>query len=206
MSKYDLTQQSKEPVIPRRILSALLSSLSAGVVPRSGAPYIAIGRHREIAALLSDLETVSQNGSAIRFIIGRYGGGKSFLIQLIRGYAIDRDFICADADLSTERRLYGSKGTGLATYRELIKNLSSKASPDGGALPKIIARWLSTLQSELVEGGLSPEEPACDRSLSARIHKTVRTFESGVGGFDFAAVLTQYFKASMSGDDDKRSA
>ncbi|NLK38902.1 MAG: DUF2791 family P-loop domain-containing protein [Clostridiales bacterium] len=206
MSKYDLTQQSKEPVIPRRILSALLSSLSAGVVPRSGAPYIAIGRHREIAALLSDLETVSQNGSAIRFIIGRYGSGKSFLIQLIRGYAIDRDFICADADLSPERRLYGSNGTGLATYRELIKNLSSKASPDGGALPKIIARWLSTLQSELVEEGLSPEEPAFDRSLSTRIHKTVRTFESGVGGFDFAAVLTQYFKASMSGDDAKRSA
>lgn len=206
MLKSDLIQNNDEPAVPRRILSALLSSLSAGVVPRSGAPYIAIGRRQEISALLSDLETVAQGGSAIRFLIGRYGSGKSFLIQLIRGFAIERDFICADADLSPERRLYGSGGTGLATYRELIKNLSSKASPDGGALPKIIARRLSLLQSSIAEEGIAPGSPDFDRELNARIHRTVRELESGVGGFDFAAVLSEFFKSSVSGDDAKKSA
>lgn len=206
MSKPELTPKTQEPAIPRRILTALLSSLAAGVVPRSGAPYIAIGRHQEIAALLSDLETVAQNGAAIRFLIGRYGSGKSFLIQLIRGYALERDFICADADLSPERRLHGSSGAGLATYRELIKNLSSKASPDGGALPKLVARWLDTLQGGLVEEGLAPDTPGFEQALAARIHQTVRAFESGVGGFDFAAVLTRYFNAALAGDDDRKSA
>ena len=135
------------PRVPKRILTSLLSSVSAGVVPRSGAPYIAIGRRDEIEALLSDLTEVNEGGGSMRFLIGRYGSGKSFLMQLIRGYALERDFLTADADLSPERRLYGTGGSGVATYRELMKNLASKSSPDGGALPKILARWISELQN-----------------------------------------------------------
>ena len=92
--------QSNLKRVPKRVLNTLLSSVSAGVVPRVGAPYIAIGRKDEIAALLADMEQVNEGGSAMRFIIGRYGSGKSFLMQLIRGYALERDFITADADLS----------------------------------------------------------------------------------------------------------
>ena len=128
--------------VPKRILSSLLSSVAAGVVPRTGAPYIAIGRKDEISALLSDLELVNEGGGALRFLIGRYGSGKSFLIQLIRGYALEKGFVTADADLSPERRLYGSGGSGVATYRELIKNMATKASPEGGALSKMITRWV----------------------------------------------------------------
>ena len=122
-------------IVPKRILSSLIASVSAGVVPRAGAPYMAIGRNDEISALLGDLERISDGEGAIRFIIGRYGSGKSFLIQLVRGYAMEKDFITADADLSPERRLYGTNGTGIATYRELMKNLASKSSPDA---PNII--------------------------------------------------------------------
>ena len=128
--------------VPKRILSSLIASVSAGVVPRAGAPYMAIGRNDEITALLSDLERISESEGAIRFIIGRYGSGKSFLIQLVRGYALEKDFVTADADLSPERRLYGTNGSGIATYRELIKNMASKSSPDGGALSKLISKWI----------------------------------------------------------------
>ena len=89
-----------EVKVPKRVLNTLLSALTAGVVPRSGAPYIAIGRQEEIRALSEDLETAKEGGAAVRFLIGRYGSGKSFLIQLMRGYAMDRNFLCADADLS----------------------------------------------------------------------------------------------------------
>ena len=135
--------------VPKRILSSLISSVSAGVVPRLGAPYMAIGRDEEILAICSDLENIKQGGAAMRFIIGKYGSGKSFLIQLSRGYAIERGFICADCDLSPERRLCGGKGSGIATYRELIKNLSSKSCPEGGALGQIISRWLSDIPKSL---------------------------------------------------------
>ena len=194
------------PKVPKRILTSLLASVSAGVVPRAGAPYIAIGRRDEIAALLSDLEAVNDGGGSMRFLIGRYGSGKSFLMQLIRGYALERDFLTADADLSPERRLYGTGGSGVATYRELMKNLASKASPDGGALSRIIARWIGELQSRVSAKGLSPDSPAFADALGRAVSDDLREMEFLVGGFDFSRVITAYYRAYTDGDDDKRSA
>ena len=110
--------------IPQRVLGLALSSLSAGVVPRVGASYIAIGRNEEIASMVNDLDFIADGGGRMRFIIGKYGSGKSFLMTLMRGYAISHGFVSADVDLSPERRLSGAAGSGLATYLELIKNLS----------------------------------------------------------------------------------
>ena len=192
--------------IPKRILNSLLLSVSAGVVPRIGAPYIAIGRQDEISALLSDLEQVNEGCSTMRFIIGRYGSGKSFLIQLIRGYALERNFITADADLSPERRLYGTSGSGVATYRELIKNMASKSSPDGAALPKIIARWIDMLKAELVAQGVSPDDVDFADKLNLKALDKLRRVEDMVGGFDFSRVISQYYLAHVNGDDDRKSA
>ncbi|MBR3423748.1 MAG: ATP-binding protein, partial [Clostridia bacterium] len=191
-------QQDK---IPRRILGTLFSSLSAGVVPRSGAPFIAIGRNKEIMALTDDLDRVADGESVTRFIIGRYGSGKSFLIQLARGYAIDRGFVTADCDLTPERRLSGSGGAGLATYRELVKNLSCKASPDGGAIPVIIGKWYAHISSSLAASGISPEDPRFYELVSDRIVSESRSFEGAVGGFDFAVVVSEYCRAWGRGDD-----
>ncbi|MBE6597317.1 MAG: biotin carboxylase [Ruminococcaceae bacterium] len=192
--------------VPKRILNSLLASVSAGVVPRAGAPYIAIGRKDEIAALLSDLSAVNEGSGTMRFIIGRYGSGKSFLMQLIRGYALERDFITADADLSPERRLYGSSGSGVATYRELIKNLASKTSPDGGALPKLISRWVDMMQGEIAATGVESGSEEFVRRLHATVSEKLREIEFLVGGFDFSRVVTEYYKAFINGDDEKRIA
>ena len=192
--------------IPKRVLNSLLLSVSAGVVPRMGAPYIAIGRKDEISALLSDLEQINEGCGTMRFIIGRYGSGKSFLMQLIRGYALERDFITADADLSPERRLYGSSGTGVATYRELMKNMASKSSPDGNALPKIIARWIELLKTEIVASGVDAGSDEFAKRLNLAAAQKLREVEYMVGGFDFARVITEYYKAYSEGDDEKKSA
>ena len=200
------TQQFEIPKVPKRILTSLLASVSAGVVPRAGAPYIAIGRRDEIGALLSDLEAVNDGGGSMRFLIGRYGSGKSFLMQLIRGYALERDFLTADADLSPERRLYGSGGSGVATYRELMKNLASKSSPDGGALPKILARWIAGMQSGIVAEGIDAEDERFANALNRRVLDALREMEFLVGGFDFARVVTAYYHAFADGNDDRKSA
>lgn len=192
--------------IPKRVLNSLLLSVSAGVVPRMGAPYIAIGRKDEIAALLSDLEQVNEGCGTMRFIVGRYGSGKSFLMQLVRGYALEQNFITADADLSPERRLYGSSGSGVATYRELVKNMASKSSPDGAALPKIIARWIDMLKAELMSEGISPDDRDFSNKLNLKAMEKLREVEDMVGGFDFARVISQYYTAHIEGDDDRKSA
>lgn len=195
----------KELKVPKRILSSLLSSIAAGVVPRTGAPYIAIGRNEEINALLTDLNQVSEGGSTMRFIIGKYGSGKSFLIQLIRGYALEKGFICADCDLSPERRLCGTNGAGLATYRELIKNLSSKTSPDGNALPQVISRWLSSIQMEVAAGGYAPDTPEFERAVKAKVYEVARSLESQIGGFDFARVISLYYEATKNENEMQKS-
>ena len=192
--------------IPPRILSSLLASVAAGVVPREGAPYIAIGRKDEITAILQDLEHVNNGGGAMRFLIGRYGSGKSFLIQLIRGYALEKGFITADSDLTPERRLHGSGGCGVATYKELMKNLASRTSPDGGALPKIIAKWINGIQADIAAGGLDPESDEFRKQLNERIFAITRDMEAMVGGFDFARIIIAYYNAIISGDEDTKSA
>ena len=187
--------------VPKRILNTLLSSLAAGVVPRSGAPYIAIGRKEEIASLLANLDEVDEGGAAVRFLIGRYGSGKSFLIQLIRGYATDRGFLCADADLSPERRLSGGSDAGLATYRELMKNLSSKASPDGGALPIILSRYYTTLQTELLKDDLTPEEPGFVSAVVSSVSRMLDELE-GIVLYSGNKINIDYFVYDIMDPED----
>lgn len=141
----------------------------------------------------------------MRFLIGRYGSGKSFLIQLTRGYALERGFLCADADLSPERRLCGGADCGLATYRELMRNLASSASPDGGALPLILAKYHESLKNELVRSGMLPEDPGFDRALRRALYDTFSALEGGVGGFDFARVLGAYYEALTAEDEERKS-
>ena len=192
--------------VPKRILNTLLASLSAGVVPRIGAPYIAIGRQDEINSLLDSLNEARAGGAFCRFLIGKYGSGKSFLIQLIRGYALENNFVCADADLTPERRLVGSSGSGLATYRELMINLSTKASPDGNALTTVLSRHLETLKNELVGEGIMPDNPIFESELKSRVYQVLYELEAEVGGFDFARVLAEYYMASISDDGERKSA
>ena len=196
-----------EQKIPKRILGTLLNSVGSGVVPRFGLEYIAIGRKDEIQAITQDLNFIEEGGSAFRFIIGRYGSGKSFLLQLIRNHCLERGFITADADLSPERRLSGSKGQGVAVYKELAANLASRSSPDGNALVQIISRWLSGLQTKIItEKKLALDSQELELEMSAEILKIASDLENLVCGFDFARVIVEYYKAYRSGDEQIKSA
>lgn len=148
------------PRVPKRVAAVIINSLKGGVVPRIGLPYITVGREAEIRALLTDLSLIADGGASFRFLVGRYGSGKSFLLQTIRTHAMGEGFVVADADLSPERRLQGGQGQGLATYRELMRNLSTKTRPEGGALMLILDRWISNLQmqvaGELGAGAATP--------------------------------------------------
>ena len=196
-----------EPVkIPRRIAQTLVSALKGGVVPRIGLPYITVGRRSEIEALLSDVELIADGGASFRFIVGRYGSGKSFLLQTIRSYVMAKNFVVVDADLSPERRLQGTRGQGLATYRELIRNMATKTTPEGGALTLILDRWISRVQQEIVtEDGIAPEHPGFPAAVDRRIAAIIYGLNDLVHGFDFTRLLTLYYHAYRDGDDEKRA-
>ncbi len=191
---------------PKRISQAVLNSLKGGVVPRIGLPYIAVGRKSEVEALLHDVDIIAEGGASFRFIVGRYGSGKSFLLQTIRNYVMDRGFIVADADLSPERRLHGTNGQGLATYRELIGNLSTKTKPEGGALTLVLDRWISNVQSEAAqETGLAPGDPGLTRAVDTKITAVTASVSELVHGFEFAKLLSAYYHAYVDGDDETKA-
>lgn len=188
---------------PKRIATALINSLKGGVVPRVGLPYVAVGREREITALLHDIDITASGGASFRFIVGKYGSGKSFLMQMLRNYAMERGFVVCDADLSPERRLHGTGGQGLATYRELIRNLSTKTRPEGGALSLILDKWISGVRSEAAgKSGLRIDDPAVGAEAEKLILAAVSSLRDMVHGFDFAKLLTVYYRAAVSGDDE----
>lgn len=190
--------------VPKRIAQTILNSLKGGVVPRIGLPYIAVGRKNEIQALLHDVDIIAEGGASFRFIVGRYGSGKSFLLQTIRNYVMDRGFIVVDADLSPERRLQGTRGQGLATYRELIGNLSTKTKPEGGALTLVLDRWISSVQTQAMqETGLTPEDPALTSAVDQKIYAVTSAVSEMVRGFEFARLLSLYYHAYLEGDDTK---
>lgn len=192
--------------IPKRIASVIINSLKGGVVPRIGLPYITVGREHEINALLHDIEIISEGGASFRFIAGRYGSGKSFLLQTIRNYAMDRNFVVVDADLSPERRLQGTRGQGLATYKELIRNMSTRTRPEGGALTLILDRWISSVQSDAMDSlGCGFDDPRLAPETERRIRGVVGELSEMVHGFDFAKLLTIYYKAYIGGDDESKA-
>ena len=195
-----------ERKVPKRIAQTVLHSLKGGVVPRIGLPYITVGRKNEIQALLHDVDIIAEGGASFRFIVGRYGAGKSFLLQAIRNYVMDRGFIVADADLSPERRLRGTRGQGLATYRELIGNLSTKTKPEGGALTLILERWISSVQSEaLQESRLHPGDPALTALVDQKIYAVTASVSELVHGFEFAQLLSAYYHAYLKSDDETKA-
>ena len=192
--------------IPRRIAQTLINSLKGGVVPRVGLQYVTVGRAPEIDALLRDVEIISDGGASFRFIMGKYGSGKSFLLQTVRNYVMAKNFVVLDADLSPERRLQGTRGQGLATYKELVRNMSTKTKPEGGALSLILDRWISNVQQEvMVESGLSMTDPALSKMVEKRISAVIYSLNEMVHGFDFARLLTLYYQAHVSCDDETKA-
>jgi len=178
------------------------------VVPRVGLEHIAVGRKDEINALLSDLDNiVAEGGASFRLILGRYGSGKSFLCQLIRNYALQRDFVVADADLSPIHRLTGAQGQGLNLYRAMLGNLSTKTRPDGNAFAALLERWISDVQQAVMrDTGMRPTDPTFADAVEQRIHATVNNMEGLVHGFDFATVINAYWSGHQTNNDQRKNA
>jgi len=171
---------------PTRIAAAVLNSLGGGVVPRVGLEYITVGRREEIHALLRDVDNIAQGSAAFRFLMGKYGAGKSFLLQTTRNHVMEKGFVVLDCDLTPQRRLCGSRGQGAATYQELVRNLSTRTKPDGGALQLMLDRWAAATQKE-------------------QLPVTLATMQEQVHGFDFSLALEKYWQAFHDGDEDMKA-
>lgn len=177
--------------IPERERAAVLQSLAAGVVPRLGIQHIQVGRKAEVSALLQDIDRIENGGAAIRFIVGRFGAGKSFFLNLMQQVALERKFVVLRADFTTQRRLHATGGEARSLYQELLRNMSTRSRPEGGALASVVERWIGELEHD-ADG--DPVET--ERRLTA----ACRELQEHVAGFDFTAVLKAYYRGHREHD------
>jgi hypothetical protein len=177
---------SPDSTIKPRERDAILQSLRAGVVPRVGLRHIQVGRRDEVATVLEDFARIEAGGAVVRFIIGRYGAGKSFFLNLARMVALERKLVVVQADLSTERRLAGTGGKARGLYAELMKNLVTRAKPDGGAMANLVERWASDLDHRVRTAGGS------DSDVLKEVENQLKPLQELVSGYDFATVVARY--------------
>jgi hypothetical protein len=150
--------------------------------------------------MLADLERIGQGGAAFRIVVGRFGSGKSFFMNLVRNLALQKRMVVVQADMSMGRRLQASGGEARALYSELVKNLAIKNKPDGGALRNLCEGWISTLQYEVTQSGGTQED------VKKRIFEDLKSLQDHVGGFEFTEVLAKYYEGYISGNDALQSA
>ena len=175
---------------------AVIQSLRAGVVPRAGQHLIQVARGREIEALVADIDRVADGGSSFRFVIGEYGAGKTFFLNLIRAIAMERKLVVANADLNPDRRLHASGGQARSLYAELMRNLATRTKPEGGALSGVVEKFIATAKSEAKAQSLSTEQV---------IRSKLEQLTELVNGYDFADVIAAYCRGVEEGNEQLKS-
>jgi len=186
--------------ITSRERSAILGSLGAGVVPGIGLHHIQVGRKDELDAMIDDLKKIENASASIRFVVGRYGSGKTFFLNIVRAVALDRKLVVAQGDITTERRLQGSDGRARSLYSELMRNLATRAKPDGGGLPSLVERWVGDLAFEVKNDG------GDDSDVADRVHTALEPLQELVSGYDFAKVITEYYNGYVAHDEARQEA
>lgn len=180
-----------------RVRDAILQSLRAGVTPRIGQAHIQVGRADEVQALLTDIERIADGGSGIRFVIGEYGSGKTFFLNLVRSIALEKKLVSAHADLNPDRRLHASSGQARSLYQELMRNIATRSKPEGGALQSIVERFITGARQEAREHGTSADTV---------IHERLAALSEMLGGYDFAEVVAAYCRGHEAGDDGLKTS
>ena len=181
--------------IKHRERTAILQSLAAGVVPKIGLHNIQVGRKQELETLISDLRNIEDSAATIRFVIGRFGSGKSFFLNLIRTVALERNFVVLQADITVERRLYSTGGHAKALYTALIQNMSTRAKPEGGAMPGVVEKFVIDIHNQAGKGAsLEDVENTIKKRLSPLLDLT--------HGINFVRVMARYVQGFSDDNDD----
>jgi P-loop Domain of unknown function (DUF2791) len=183
---------TKQPPIKAKERDAVIQSLRAGVVPRVGLPLIQVGRVRELESIIEDVKRIAEGGAAMRFVIGEYGSGKTFFLSLVRSIALQEKLVTVHADLTPDRRLHATGGQARSLYTELMRNLSTRTKPDGGALASVVERFVTSAMSEGRDRSTSPE---------AVIRERLAHLSEMVGGYDFAEVIAAYWRGHDTSDE-----
>ncbi len=187
--------------------TSIINSLIGGVVPKIGVQHITVGRSEEIDAFVKALEDVKNGHSMVKFWIGDFGSGKSFMLHLLNTVALKQKFVVANADFTPDNRLYSNDGKGVALYSALMDNVAIQTKPEGGALPTLMEKWIEQIITKTAEENkISLTDIRNEQYLNliqTNIMKTINEI-TDVGGFDFGMVVMKYYEGYIKDDEQLR--
>lgn len=187
--------------------TAIINSLIGGVVPKIGVQHITVGRSEEIDAFVAALEDVKNQHSMVKFWIGDFGSGKSFMLHLLNTVALKQKFVVTNADFTPDNRLYANDGKAVALYTSIMDNIAIQTKPEGGALPALMEKWIEQVITKTAEEQNIPITEIRSEQyfniIQANIMKTIKEI-TDVGGFDFGTVLIKYYEGYIKDDEQLR--
>jgi hypothetical protein len=187
--------------------TAIINSLVGGVVPNIGLQHITVGRSQEIQAVVSALEDVKKGHSMMKFWIGDFGSGKSFILHLLNTLALKQKFVVTGADFTPDNRLYSNDGKALALYSALMDNISILTKPEGGALPVLLEKWIDqVIVKTAEENTIALTEIREEKYLALIQNALMKTINeiTETGSFDFGMVVMKYYEGYIKDDENLR--
>lgn len=187
--------------------TSIINSLIGGVVPKIGVQHITVGCSEEINALVSALEDVKNGHSMVKFWIGDFGSGKSFMLHLLNTVALKQKFVVANADFTPDNRLYSNDWKATVLYSAIMDNVAIQTKPEGGALPTLMEKWIEQVITKTAQDNNIPLTDIRDERyltlIQSNIMKTVNEI-TDVGGFDFGTVVMKYYEGYIKDDEQLR--
>lgn len=187
--------------------TSIINSLTGGVVPKTGVQHITVGRSAEIDAFVSALDDVKNGHSMVKFWIGDFGSGKSFMLHLLNTVALKQKFVVANADFTPDNRLYSNDGKGVALYAAIMDNVAIQTKPEGGALPILMEKWMEQVITKTASDNNIPITEIRSEKYLDLVHGSImKTINSltDVGGFDFGMVVMKYYEGYVKDDEQLR--
>lgn len=184
--------------------TAIINSLLGGVVPKIGVHHITVGRSEEVDAFIKALEDVKNGHSMVKFWIGDFGSGKSFILHLLKTVALKQKFVVANADFTPDNRLYSNDGKGTVLYSAIMDNIAIRTKPEGGALSILLEKWIEQIISKSAQENNIPLTDIRNEKylklIQNNIMKTVNEI-TDVGGFDFGVIVMKYYEGYIKDDE-----
>ena len=184
--------------------STIIKSLEAGVVPDIGLGHLLVGRKAEVDELIRILENIENGDSDLRFWVGDFGSGKSFMLKTIENLALSKNFVVSTIDLNPSRRFYASDRKAVNLYSSIIENLKTKNARTGNVIELIIEEWISSIFAKL-----SADRGYELKDLMAGLYKdevlgvileTLAKFKAVGLSYELGQAICRYYEGFISND------
>lgn len=184
--------------------STIIKSLEAGVVPDIGLGHLLVGRKAEVDELIKILSHIEDGDSDLRFWVGDFGSGKSFMLKTIENLALSKNFVVSTIDLNPSRRFYATDRKAVNLYSTVLENIRTKNLRSGNVIESIIEQWISTIFKNLSdEKGYDLKELMAGfyrDEVIGIILETLSRFEAVGLSYELGQAISKYYEGFITGD------